>query len=171
MGMSVTISAADESDVEQIFKLQYLCFQSEAELYGNYRIDPLVQSLDSLRAEVASDLVYVARLGEEVVGAVRGALDPEGPDGTGRIGKLCVHPRLQGHGLGARLLEAAESGLAAQRHAKRFRLHTGHLSEPNLRLYRKAGYAMVGDTTGRDGVRLLLLEKDARGDAAYAASA
>ena len=49
MGMSVTISAATEQDAEQIFRLQYLCFQSEAALYGNYRIDPLVQTLDSVR--------------------------------------------------------------------------------------------------------------------------
>ncbi|CAM5722507.1 hypothetical protein SBADM41S_05384 [Streptomyces badius] len=64
MGMSVTISAATAQDVEQIFRLQYLCFQREAELYDNYRIDPLVQSLDSLRAEVADDLVFVARRDE-----------------------------------------------------------------------------------------------------------
>src|SRR5690349_14558084 len=63
MGMSVTISAADVRDAEEILKLQYLCFQSEAELYGNYRIDPLVQTLDSVRAEIAENLVYVARLG------------------------------------------------------------------------------------------------------------
>ena len=64
MGMSVTISVATERDAEQIFRLQYLCFQSEAALYGNYRIDPLVQSLDSVREEVGADCVYVARLGE-----------------------------------------------------------------------------------------------------------
>ncbi|WP_329035626.1 GNAT family N-acetyltransferase [Streptomyces sp. NBC_00178] len=158
MGMSVTISAATAQDVEQIFRLQYLCFQSEAELYGNYRIDPLVQTLDSVREEVATDLVYVARLGQEVVGSVRGFTDD---DGVGRIGKLCVHPRLRNHGLGTRLLAAAESGLADGRSATRFRLHTGERSERNLRLYRKAGYSRVGGTTGGDGVRLVLLEKDA----------
>lgn len=89
MGMSVTISAATVQDAEQIFRLQYLCFQSEAALYGNYRIDPLVQSLDSVREEVASDCVFVARLGEEVVGSVRGHVTE---DGSAAIGKLCVHP-------------------------------------------------------------------------------
>lgn len=167
MGMSVTISAATAQDVEQIFKLQYLCFQSEAELYDNYRIDPLVQTLESVRGEVATDLVFVARLGEEVVGSVRGFTDG---DGTGLIRKLCVHPRLQGHGLGARLLRAAESGLADGRSAQRFRLHTGERSEANLRLYSKAGYSRVGDATGEDGVRLILLEKDAVAPA-YVASA
>lgn len=158
MGMSVIISAAAAQDAEQIFRLQYLCFQREAELYDNYRIDPLVQTLDAVRGEVADDLVFVARLGDEVVGSVHGFTDPEG---TGQIGRLCVHPRLQGHGLGTRLLNAVEAALAADRAATRFRLHTGHRSESNLRLYRRAGYAQVGDVTGTDGVRLILLEKEA----------
>ena len=101
MGKSVTISAAAEQDAEQIFRLQYLCFQSEAALYGNYRIDPLVQTLDSVREEVAGDCVFVARLGDEIVGSVHGRI---AEDGAAAIGKLCVHPRLQGHGIGARIV-------------------------------------------------------------------
>jgi len=158
MGMSVTISVATEQDAEQIFKLQYLCFQSEAALYGNYRIDPLVQSLDSVREEVVADCVFVARLGEEVVGSVRGRVTD---DGSASIGKLCVHPRLQGHGIGARLLRAAESALAEERGAKVFRLHTGHRSEGNLRLYRRVGYEAVGTSQGNDGVPMVVLEKPA----------
>ncbi|MER6419154.1 GNAT family N-acetyltransferase [Streptomyces sp. NPDC001137] len=165
MGMSVTISVATEQDAEQIFRLQYLCFQSEAALYGNYRIDPLVQSLDSVRQEVAADCVYVARLGEEVVGSVRGRVTE---DGSASIGKLCVHPRLQGHGIGARLLRAAESALAEERGAKVFRLHTGHRSEGNLRLYRRVGYQAVGTSQGSDGVPMIVLEKPAE---AYVATA
>ncbi|MEV3912493.1 MULTISPECIES: GNAT family N-acetyltransferase [Streptomyces] len=165
MGMSVTISAAAEQDAEQIFRLQYLCFQSEAALYGNYRIDPLVQSLDSVRAEVVADCVFVARLGEEVVGSVRGHVTE---DGSAAIGKLCVHPRLQGHGIGARLLRAAEAALAEERGATSFRLFTGHRSEGNLRLYRKVGYQTVGTSEGADGVPMIVLEKPA---GTYAATA
>jgi predicted N-acetyltransferase YhbS len=143
MGMSVTISVATERDAEQIFRLQYLCFQSEAALYGNYRIDPLVQSLDSVRAEVTGDCVFVARLGDEVVGSVRGTTDD---DGTAAIGKLCVHPRLQGHGIGARLLRAAEGALADER---------------GVRLYRRVGYQAVGTSEGDDGVPMIVLEKQA----------
>ncbi|AJE39794.1 GNAT family N-acetyltransferase [Streptomyces nodosus] len=156
MGMSVTISGATERDAEQIFRLQYLCFQSEAALYGNYRIAALVQSLDSVRAEVASDCVFVARLGEEVVGSVRGSVTE---DGAASIGTLCVHPRLQGHGIGARLLSAAETALAGEHGARTFRLSTGHRSEHNLRLYRRVGYEAVGTIQGEDGVPLIVLEK------------
>ncbi|MET9117807.1 GNAT family N-acetyltransferase [Streptomyces longwoodensis] len=158
MGMSVTISVATEQDAEQIFRLQYLCFQSEAALYGNYRIDPLVQSLESVREELAADCVYVARLGDEVVGSVRGRVTE---DGAAAIGKLCVHPRLQGHGIGARLLRAAESALEGERGATRFRLHAGHRSEGSLRLYRRVGYETVGTAQGTDGVPMIVLEKPA----------
>lgn len=168
MGMSVTISAAAAEDAEQIFKLQYLAFQREAELYGNYLIQPLTQSLDSLKGELAADTVLVARLGDEVVGSVRGSVDE---DGTGKITKLCVHPRLQGHGLGARLLRAVEGALAGDGGTVRFRLHTGHRSESNLRLYRKAGYTQVGGRTASDGVQLVILEKEAKDATDFAVSA
>ncbi|MGI5351175.1 GNAT family N-acetyltransferase [Streptomyces sp. CA-250714] len=164
MGMSVTISAADERDAEQILKLQYLCFQSEAELYGDYRIEPLVQTLDELRTELAEGCMVVARLGEEVVGTARGKVDAEG---TARIGRLCVHPRLQGHGLGGRLLAAVESKLADKFAPKRYHLVTGSRSEGNLRLYRRMGYTPVGTERDRR-VTLVALAKDAT---EYAASA
>lgn len=165
MGKSVTISAAAEQDAEQIFRLQYLCFQSEAALYGNYRIDPLVQTLDSVREEVAGDCVFVARLGDEIVGSVHGRI---AEDGAAVIGKLCVHPRLQGHGIGARLLRAAEAALADERGARTFRLHAGQRGDGGLRLYGKVGYQRVGTSQGADGVPVIVLEKKTE---TYAATA
>ncbi|MDT3400211.1 GNAT family N-acetyltransferase [Streptomyces sp. B1866] len=163
MGMSVTISPATDRDAEQILKLQYLCYQREAELYGDYSIEPLTQTLDDLRAELGKGCVLVARLGEEVVGSVRGSVDDTG---TAAIEKLIVHPRMQRHGLGGRLLAAIEDRLAAERDAKRYRLFTGHRSDGNLRLYRKYGYAQVGTEEVSRRLSLVTMEK-----AAYAASA
>jgi ribosomal protein S18 acetylase RimI-like enzyme len=167
MGMSVTISAATEQDAEQILKLQFLCYQSEAELYGDYSIEPLTQPLDSLKAELAEGTVLVARLRNEVVASVRGAV---GADGTARIDKLIVHPRMQRHGLGGRLLDAIESRLAADAGAKSFQLFTGHRSEHNLRLYRKHGYAAVSTERVDERLSLVALAKDVRAGA-FVASA
>ncbi|GAB2795073.1 GNAT family N-acetyltransferase [Streptomyces sp. NPDC054796] len=167
MGMSVTISAAGEQDAEQILKLQYLCFQSEAEAYGDYAIEPLTQTLDELRAELESGCVMVARLGTEVVGSVRATVDA---DGTARISRLCVHPRLQRHGLGGRLLAAIEARAASERAPKRYRLViTAHRSEGNLRLYRKYGYTAVGTERDRQ-VTLTEMTKEAPKEA-FATSA
>ncbi|SCK43385.1 GNAT family N-acetyltransferase [Streptomyces sp. WMMB 322] len=160
MGMSVTIAAAADGDAEQILKLQYLCFQSEAEAYGDYAIAPLTQTLEGLRAEMAAGCMMVARLGDEVVGSVRGAVDS---DGTARIDRLCVHPRLQRHGLGGRLLAAIEDRLAAERDAKRYHLVTGHRSEGNLRLYRKSGYTASGAPEWDRKVKLTSMTKDVSG--------
>ncbi|WP_328497489.1 GNAT family N-acetyltransferase [Streptomyces sp. NBC_00414] len=167
MGMSVTISAATEQDAEQILKLQFLCYQSEAELYGDYSIEPLTQPLDSLKAELTDGTVLVARLGDEVVASVRGSV---GVDGTARIDKLIVHPRMQRHGLGGRLLDAIESRLASDAGAKSFQLFTGHRSDRNLRLYRKHGYEPVSTERVDERLSLVTLAKDASASA-FVASA
>ncbi|MGX2998237.1 GNAT family N-acetyltransferase [Streptomyces sp. JNUCC 64] len=160
MGMSVTISVAAERDAEQILKLQYLCYQSEAELYGDYSIEPLTQTLASVQTELATGLVLVARLGDEVVASVRGALDAEG---VARIGKLIVHPRMRSHGLGGRLLAAIEERLGAAGTATRFELFTGNRSDRNLRLYRKHGYAPVGTRRIDERVTVVTLTKHTGG--------
>ncbi|MER7517541.1 GNAT family N-acetyltransferase [Streptomyces sp. NPDC126499] len=160
MGMSVTISAADAQDAEHILKLQYLCYQREAEIYQDWSIEPLTQSLDALRAELVEGRGFVARLGDEIVASVRGRLDE---DGTVRISKLIVHPRLQRHGLGGRLLDAIESHFAGEPApaAKRFQLFTGHRSEGNLRLYRSKGYEQVATRQIGPRLTLVTLEKAA----------
>ncbi|MET9670447.1 GNAT family N-acetyltransferase [Streptomyces sp. NPDC006475] len=158
MGMSVTISAARAQDAEQILKLQYLCYQAEAELYGDYGIEPLTQSLDDLRAEIDQGHALVARLGDEVIASVRGRVDEEG---TARIAKLIVHPRMQRHGLGGRLLDAIEKGFTAEPAAKRFQLFTGHRSESNLRLYRSRGYVQVSSEQVGPRLTLVTLQKEA----------
>ncbi|GAA4927217.1 GNAT family N-acetyltransferase [Streptomyces coeruleoprunus] len=160
MGMSVTISAASAQDAEQILKLQYLCYQSEAELYGDYSIEPLTQTLDDLRAELDRGHALVARLGGEVVASVRGEVDATG---TAHIAKLIVHPRMRRHGLGGRLLDAIEQHFAdgGAPHAKRFQLFTGHRSERNLSLYRKKGYEAVATRQVGPRLTLITLEKAA----------
>lgn len=157
MGTSVTISAAAEQDAEQILKLQYLCYQGEARLYGDYGIEPLTQSLDSVRAELREGRVLVARLGTEVVASVRADL---GPDGTAHIGKLVVHPRMQRHGLGGRLLKTIEEQLTSQAGARRFQLVSGHRSEGNLRLYRKHGYVPVDTERIDERLSVVTLAKE-----------
>ncbi|MGW0906563.1 GNAT family N-acetyltransferase [Streptomyces sp. NPDC002853] len=167
MGMSVTISEAGGQDAEKILKLQYLCYQSEAELYGDHSIEPLTQSLDSIKAELTTGNVLVARLGDEVVASVRGTVDA---DGTARIEKLIVHPRMQRHGLGGRLLDAIERRLGAGGTAKCFQLSSGHRSEQNLQLYRKHGYTAVNTRHVNDRLTVVTLAKESA-DQAYAARA
>jgi ribosomal protein S18 acetylase RimI-like enzyme len=166
MGMSVTTSVATEDDAERILKLQYLCYQGEAELYGDWAIEPLTESLESVRSELKDRHMLVARLGDEVVGAVRGWVDE---DGVGRIGRLCVHPRMQRHGLGTRLVRAMEALLAATEPRPRsFRLCAGHRSVGNLRLYQRLGYRRVDVEEVNSRLSFVGLEKSVEDLAATA---
>ncbi|MEU9043365.1 MULTISPECIES: GNAT family N-acetyltransferase [unclassified Kitasatospora] len=166
MGMSVIISAAAVEDAEQILKLQYLGYQSEAELYGDWAIEPLTQSLESLRAELAEQHFLVARLGDEVVGTVRGRVEA---DGVGRIGRLVVHPRMQRHGLGGRLLDALERRLAEESPVSAYRLFTGHRSLGNLRLYARQGYRQTRVEQVNARLSFVHLEKPAAAELAATA--
>lgn len=151
--MDPAIRPARFADSAQILELQYLCYQSEAELYGDRQIPPLTQTLQSLRAEYDTHRILTAHLGgSEVVGSVRGRLI----DGTCHIGRLVVHPRLRRRGLGTRLMRAIEEDFAT---AKRYELFTGHLSEDNLRLYHRLGYTGFREEVVSARLRLVYLEK------------
>ena len=150
------IGPARASDAEQILKLQFLCYQSEAALYEDHSIPPLTQTLRELLSEFDDHTVLVARLEEEeVVGSVRARSE----SGTCHVGRLIVHPRLQRRGLGTRLMREIEASFPE---AKRYELFTGHLSEGNLRLYRRLGYAEFREEEVSPRLRLVYLEKPGR---------
>lgn len=150
--MEPVIVQARVRDAEAILKLQYLCYQTEAALYDDYTIAPLTQSLSDFLFEYDTHSILVARCGEEIVGSVRGQLRED----TCHIGRLIVHPRLQGRGLGKKLMSSIEEHL---RNATRYELFTGHRSEGNLHLYRKSGYTPFREETVSPQLRLVFLEK------------
>ncbi|GCE14851.1 GNAT family N-acetyltransferase [Tengunoibacter tsumagoiensis] len=150
--MEPIIAQARVRDAEAILKLQYLCYQTEAALYEDYTIAPLTQCLTDLLSEYDTHTILVARLGEEIVGSVRGQLRED----VCHIGRLIVHPRLQGRGLGTKLLDAMEERFGS---ATRYELFTGSRSERNLYLYRKLGYVSLREETVSPQLRLVFLEK------------
>jgi ribosomal protein S18 acetylase RimI-like enzyme len=150
--MELLVVPARVRDAEALLKLQYLCYQTEAALYGDYTIAPLVQSLAGLLAEYDTQRILAIRLGEEVIASVRGQLI----DGTCHIGRLIVHPRLQQRGLGTKLMHAIEGYFS---HADRYELFTGHRNEQNLRLYRRLGYKDLREEVVSPSLRLIYLER------------
>ncbi len=150
--MEPIILQARVRDAEALLKLQYLCYQTEAALYDDYTMAPLTQALTDLLSEYDTHSILVARLGEEIVGSVRGQLR----EGTCHIGRLIVHPRLQRRGLGTKLMYAIEEHFS---NATRYELFTGYRSKDNLHLYQKLGYTLFREETVSPQVRLVFLEK------------
>ncbi|MET9339926.1 GNAT family N-acetyltransferase [Nonomuraea sp. NPDC003804] len=140
-------------DAGQILTVQRAAYVTEAQLYGDPFIPPLVESVEQVRAAIESAVVLKATDGERIVGAVRGRLA-----GTAcRVGRLMVAPDAQGRGVGTALLEALHEAVPE---AAAFDLFTGHLSEGNLRLYRRLGYRETHRERMDDHLTLVHMRRD-----------
>lgn len=148
----VVIERALVRDAEDILKLQYLCFQREAELYNDYTLPPLKQTLASLLLEYDTQLILVARYRGELIGSVRANLK----EGSCYVGKLIVHPRMQRQGIGTRLLQAVEREFPD---ISRYELFTGTRSDSNVRLYASCGYRPSRTEKLSPGVEIIFMEK------------
>jgi ribosomal protein S18 acetylase RimI-like enzyme len=146
------IAEATPDDLEGILKLQYLCYQIEAERYDFWTIPALTQSLASLAEDLRTKPVLVARIGGEVVGSVRGGRSGD----DFHIGRLVVHPRVQRRGLGGRLLREIE---ARAGDVRRFESYTGYRSTEFLAVFTGSGYRPFREEKVSDRLRLTYLEK------------
>lgn len=151
----VTISVASPADAEEILALQKLAFQSEAKLYNDWSLAPLMQSIESLLEEFTHSMVLKATVGKRLVGSVRARQNGE----TCSIGSLIVHPELRGQGIGSQLLRSIE---AQFKDVSKFELFTGSKSEANIRLYQRHGYVITRTQPRSQTVTLVFLEKRAK---------
>lgn len=149
------ISSATQADVGEIFTLQRAAYVSEALLYDNVELPPLLQTYDELATELRSGIGLKATVGHRIVGS--GRAHSAGPVLT--IERLIVAPDMQGRGLGTKLLTALEQRAPAE--VTRYALFTGHLSRRNLQLYQRLGYTETRRKQLRPGVILVYLEKPA----------
>jgi ribosomal protein S18 acetylase RimI-like enzyme len=154
---ATTVRAALPEDAGEVLTLQRAAYVTEAQLYADPGLPPLVQPLESVRTDLAAGPALVAVAGHRIVGTVRGRVDPAAAGTVLRIGRLAVAPDLQGLGIGTRLL--AELELLAPPEVSTFALFAGHLSEGNLRLYRRLGYHEVGREAMTPTATLVHLEK------------
>ena len=130
--MDYTIQRADIPDAEEILKLQKSAYKIEADRYNNYRIPPLIQTIDELKAQFNDHVILKAVADNQVIGTVRACER----DNTCYIGRLAVHPDMQNKGIGTALMKAIEG----QFNSPRFELFTGSRSDKDIYLYKKSGY-------------------------------
>lgn len=159
--MTVHVGPLAAAHAGEALTVQRAAYVTEAQHYNAPRIPPLTETLAELLADLASGvLAFGAWDGTRLAGSVRGRVDGDRME----IARFSVAPDLQGRGIGRALLNSVES--AAPREVLTFWLITGIDSEDNLRLYRKAGYEIVAETTDAVGVALVVLEKGRAGVAA-----
>ena len=147
------IEQALERDLLDILELQKLAYQSEAEIYNDYSIPPLTQTLDEIKEDFTFQVFLKAVIKNKIIGSVRAYKEED----TLYIGRLIVHPDVQNQGIGKRLLKEIE---AKFNDVKRFELFTGYKSKKNLNLYRKFGYSIFKSEKISENLTLDYLEKN-----------
>lgn len=156
--MGVSVERAERRDAGAILALQKLAYQSEADLYQDYTILPLTQTLEQITSEFEEQVFLKAVEDGRIVGSVRAHQD----EGTCYVGRLIVHPDAQGRGIGRQLMDAIEREFAE---AARFELFTGHLSERNIRFYQGLGYRCFRQRELSNNVSLVYMQKFAPAEA------
>ncbi len=147
------IENATADDAAQILELQKIAYQSEAELYNDYTIPPLTETLEELKTLFENHIFLKATVEGKIVGSVRAC---NKGNGTCHIGRLIVAPDFQNRGVGTLLLAEIERRFAG---CSRFELFTGAKSDRNIHLYQKAGYKQFKTMAVSDKLKLTCLEK------------
>lgn len=152
----IRIAPAKQTEAEETLALQRLAYQSEARLYDDWSIPPLTQTLESLREEMASGMVFLSARADSGDGGLAGSVRARLRDGVCEIGRLVVHPDFQGRGIGSALPAGIERCFPS---AVRYEVFTGHRSEANLRLYQRNGYVITHRKPLSPAVTLVFLSK------------
>lgn len=145
------IQKAGYEDLPEILRLQYLAYQSEADLFENRDIPPLKQTLDEVISEYYEGIILKVEVDGDIIGSVRAVLKND----TVYIGKLIVHPDFRRRGLGGRLLLEIERYFPE----KRYELFTSTRSKDNIRLYERSGYRPFREEMISDELRFLYMKK------------
>jgi phosphoribosylanthranilate isomerase len=146
------IEPAERGDAADILALQKTAFRSEAELYQDFSIPPLTQTLEDLESEFDAKRFLKAVSDGRIIGSVCAGMR----NGTCHIGRLIVLPDRQNRGIGTRLLRAIEAEFPQ---AERYELFTGERSARNLHLYCKHGYREFRREPMNERFAVIFLEK------------
>lgn len=148
----MVIEKAIVSDAEEILSLQKLAYISEAELYNDFSIPPLVQTLKDITDDFNKHFFLEIITAGRIVGSVR-AYEKEY---ICYIGRLIVHPDFQNRGLGKKLMKAIESVFSD---CRRYELFTGGKSTKNIRFYEKCGYIVFKTEKVNETLEFVYLQK------------
>ncbi len=147
------ITQAERKDVSQLYALQLLCFESEAEMIGSRDIPALQETSQEHQKDFENWTVLKL---EDDFGKIIGSIRYRKNDEIVEVGRLMIHPSYRRRGLAKRLLHEVDDMCPNQRKE----LYTCTKSKSNIDLYRKMGYTAYKTHTEIDGLTFVDMKKE-----------
>lgn len=144
---------ADENDISELYQLQLLSFESEAEMIGSRDVPALLETKEDNEKDFGNwNVLKLVNDANEIIGAIRYKKDGE----IIEVGRLMVHPEYRRQGLAQELL--AQVDQVCQNETKE--LFTCKKSWTNIRLYEKMGYKCFKECTVESGLPMVYMRKE-----------
>ena len=152
------IRKATNEDLPQILEVQKKAFLTEAEIYNNYNLQPLLQTLEELEQEykLKNKTFLVLLDDKKIIASVRAEI----MDKICSVQKLVVLPEFHNRGIGKLLMNELEKRFS---YVKKFELFTGEKSVKNIEFYKKLGYMITRKGYYMDEIHKVFMEKENQG--------
>jgi ech hydrogenase subunit C len=152
-----TVEAAVVEDSAEILALQKLAYTNEAELYNDFSLSPLRQTLDELREDFGTMVFLKAVMNNKIIGSVRAFSVGD----TCYIWRLVIHPLYEGLGIGKRLMDEIENRFPC----RRFEVFTGAKTKRKIFFFQKTGYKIFASEKVSEKRDRVYLEKIRKAEA------
>ena len=131
------VKAATEEDIPAIHKITYDAFLKYCENAGlDYNIEALRETYEDIRRDLETKLVFVVRIDDEPVGAVRVEVLP---DNKAYLSRFAVADNIRNNGIGKILMGVVDKAMK-ERGVKEMTLHTSSKVTALIRFYYGRGF-------------------------------
>ena len=146
------IIPAEIKDISELYQLQLLAFESEAEMIGSRDVPALQETAESHRADFTNwNTLKLVDDADRIIGSIRYRQENDFID----VGRLMVHPDYRRCGLAQKLL--SEIDVLCPEKVKE--LYTCTKSWSNIRLYEKMGYKAYKECKEDSGLSFVYMRK------------
>lgn len=148
------MECAKQNDINELYELQLLAFESEAEMIGSRAVPALLESYEEAVLDFENWTVFkTVNENGKIIGSIRCRVR----DDIVEMSRLMVHPEYRCRCIGRNLLK----GIEKQFPGKILELYTCTKSIANIRLYEYIGYQAYKEERGDQGLSFVYMRKKA----------
>ena len=146
------IEIADFDDIDELYQLQLIAFESEAEMIGSREVPALQESKEDNAADFINwQVLKLTSEEDKIIAAIRYRIDGD----IVEVGRVMTHPDYRRQGLAQILLNEVDKA-----YPNRIKeLYTCTKSWTNIRLYQKMGYKKYQEVDGGRNLSFVYMRK------------